>query len=156
MTPPVSEHVPIARLLAVAYRQLVDGLHERLAARGWDDVRPSYGFVLLALRDGEATVTDLAGLLGVSKQATSKLLDQMVEGRYVTRAAPASDARQRTVVLAPRGRELLTAVEEIYVELEGAWADHVGTRAVDRLHTTLTEVVLAANQGTFPAVRPTG
>ena len=150
----MNEQVPLARLLVVAYRQLVDGLHQRLAERGWDDVRPSYGFVLLALRDGEAKVTDLATLLGVSKQATSKLLDQMVASRYVTRAAPASDARQRTVALAPRGHELLAAVEEIYTELEAEWANVVGTSAVDALHGTLTQVVLAANAGAFPEVRP--
>jgi DNA-binding MarR family transcriptional regulator len=155
MSDPVDE-VPIARLLAVAYRQLIDGLHRRLAERGWDDVRPAYGFVLLALRDADAKVTDLAALLGVSKQATSKLIGQMVEGRYVTRVAPASDARQRTIALAPRGRELLAAVEGIYGELEGEWANLVGTQAVARLHKTLTEVVLATHGGAFPTVRPTG
>ena len=44
--------VPMARLLAMAYRQLIDGLHERLPAVGFTDVRPSYGFVLLAVRIG--------------------------------------------------------------------------------------------------------
>ena len=96
--------IPLARLLAVGYAQLIEGLHERLAAAGWDDVRPTYGFVLLSLRDRESSVSDLAALLGVSKQATSKLLDQMAAGEYVTRATSTDDARQRTVALAPRGR----------------------------------------------------
>ena len=38
---------PLARLFAIAYRQLIDGLHDRLQARGWTDVRPAFGFVLL-------------------------------------------------------------------------------------------------------------
>ena len=38
---------PLARLFAIAYRLLIDGLHERLRARGWTDVRPAFGFVLL-------------------------------------------------------------------------------------------------------------
>jgi hypothetical protein len=42
---------PLARLFAIAYRLLIDSLHERLQARGWTDVRPAYGFVLLAARD---------------------------------------------------------------------------------------------------------
>ncbi|MEO6511138.1 MAG: MarR family transcriptional regulator [Nocardioides sp.] len=146
--------VPIARLLAVAYRQLIDGLHRRLAEEGWDDVRPSYGFVLLTLRDREASVSDLAGLMGVSKQATSKLLDQMAAGEYVTREVSTSDARLRTVALAPRGHELLAVVEGIYAELESAWASAVGAKEVERLRGTLTQVVLASNAGTFPEVRP--
>ena len=146
--------VPLARLLAVAYRQLIDGLHLRLRELGWDDVRPSYGFVLLTLRDGEASVSDLAALLGVSKQATSKLLDQMADGRYVTREPSTTDARQVRVTLAPRGHELLGVVERIYAELESEWASVVGGREVERLRRSLTQVVLSANAGSFPEVRP--
>jgi DNA-binding MarR family transcriptional regulator len=146
--------IPLARLLAVGYAQLVDGLHERLADLGWTDVRPSYGFVLLSLRDRESSVSDLAGLLGVSKQATSKLLDRMAAGEYVTRATSTEDARQRMVALAPRGRELLAVVEAIYAELESEWAQVVGAKEVERLRDTLTRVVLATNEGRFPPVRP--
>jgi DNA-binding MarR family transcriptional regulator len=65
-----------------------------------------------------------------------------------------ADARQLTVALAPRGRRLLTAVEKIYAELESEWVEVAGGREVDRLRTTLTKVVLAANEGRFPPVRP--
>ena len=52
MTPdPASGGPPLARLFAIAYRLLIDGLHDRLQAQGWTDVRPAYGFVLLAARD---------------------------------------------------------------------------------------------------------
>lgn len=152
MTQPVT--IPLARLLAVGYAQLVEGLHERLAAAGWDDVRPAYGFVLLSLRERESSVSELARLLGVSKQATSKLLDQMASGEYVTRVTSTADARQRTVALAPRGRRLLAVVEGIYAELEAEWAQVVGGKAVERLRGTLTQVVLATNEGRFPPVRP--
>jgi DNA-binding MarR family transcriptional regulator len=146
--------VPLARLLAVAYRQLIDGLHHRLRELGWDDVRPSYGFVLLTLRDRQASVSDLAALMGVSKQATSKLLDQMGEGAYVTRQVSTADARQLMVALAPRGRDLLGVVERIYAELESEWASVVGAKEVERLRQSLTQVVLASNAGSFPEVRP--
>src|SRR5881227_2684131 len=95
--------VPMARLLAIAYRQLIDGLHSRLPAAGFDDVRPSYGFVLLAVRDRPTTIVDLAGLLGVTKQAASKLVGAMDAAGYVQRTADASDARAKNIALAPRG-----------------------------------------------------
>jgi DNA-binding MarR family transcriptional regulator len=146
--------VPLARLLLLGYRQLMDGLHERLRERGWTDVRESYGFVLLATRGAPTTTTDLATLLGVSKQATSKLLDAMEASGYVERSPDPDDARQKVVALAPKGHELLGVVEEIYAELEGEWAHAVGAKAVRQVRTTLTGVVLAANEGTLPAVRP--
>jgi hypothetical protein len=39
----------------MAYRQLIDALHDRLAAAGHDDVRPAFGYMLLALREQPTT-----------------------------------------------------------------------------------------------------
>ena len=47
--------IPLARLFAMAYYHFVDALHTRLAELGWDDVRPAYGFVLLAARHASLT-----------------------------------------------------------------------------------------------------
>ena len=58
---------PLARLFAIGYRQLIDGLHDRLQARGWTDVRPAFGFALLAARDRPTSATELAELIGVAQ-----------------------------------------------------------------------------------------
>jgi DNA-binding MarR family transcriptional regulator len=147
--------VPMARLLAMAYRQLIDGLHTRLRDAGWTDVRPTYGFVLLATRDQATTTTELAALLGVSKQAVSKLIDSMEEGGYVRRSPGVEDARMRHVELVDRGHRLLAAVEQIYGELEAEWAEVIGERAVAQTRRNLTRVVLAAHDGVMPTIRPT-
>jgi DNA-binding MarR family transcriptional regulator len=141
--------------MAMAFGQLVDGLHERLAKRGWDDVRPSYGFVLLALRHGPSTATELGKLLGVTKQAASHTLDAMVDSGYLSRTVHPADTRQRIIRLAPRGRRLLRVVEQIYAELEAEWSAVVGGRAVEQMRRNLTSLVLHANEGVFPVIRPT-
>lgn len=146
--------VPMARLLAMGLRLLVDGLHERLSARGWDDVRPSYGFVLLAVRDASTTTGRLAELLGVTKQATSKLLDAMEASGYVRRLPDARDARSKIVELDTRGHELLADVERIYADLDAEWAAAIGLTALEQTRSRLTRVVLSAHDGVFPAVRP--
>lgn len=146
--------VPLARLLAMSYRLLTDELHARLREQGWDDVRPSYGFVLLAVRRESTTTTDLAALLGTSKQATSKLLDAMEASGYVVRTADDDDGRVKVVQLAPRGHELLQAVERVYEELEHGWADVIGDAGLGQIRTRLTKVVLAAHGGALPRIRP--
>ena len=145
---------PLARLFALAYRLLIDGLHERLAERSWAGVRPAFGFVLLQLAPGPATLKDLTAALGTSKQAVSQLVDDMVATGYATRATHPGDARARTVALTPRGRELLSAVEDIYGELEAGWAEVLGDGAVDRLRADLDTVLRSAHGGTLPAIRP--
>ena len=153
-TPFDSENQPLARLFAIGYRALVDGMHERLLDRGWSDVRPTYGFVLLATRSAGTQVVDLAALLGVTKQAASKLVDAMDIAGYVARQNHPSDGRAKTVVLTARGHQLLAAVEAIYLELESEWAALIGARRLDTLRRDLTAVLRAAHGGALPAVRP--
>jgi DNA-binding MarR family transcriptional regulator len=148
--------VPLARLFAMAYRLLVTGLHERLVARGWTDVRPAYGFVLLALRSGPAPLRDLPGALGTSKQAASKLVEGMVADGYVERAPDPEDSRGKRVALTLRGRALLAAVEDIYRELERGWADVLGEQRLAGLRHDLAAALRAAHGGSLPAVRTVG
>jgi DNA-binding MarR family transcriptional regulator len=145
----------LARLLAMAYRQLVDDLHRRLAARGWSEVRPAFGFLLLALRGGPVSLRELVTTLGTSKQAVSKLADAMVAAGLVERAADPRDARAKDLRLTARGRALLVDVEEIYGELEAGWAATLGADAVESLRRDLETVVRAAHDGALPPVRPT-
>lgn len=146
--------VPLARLLAMAYRHLVVALHERLAARGWPDVRPQYGYVLLACREGPTTSGELAELLGVSKQAASKLADAMVEHGLLRRRTSAEDSRVKPLALTARGRRLLVQVEAIYLELEQEWADVLGRVRVEQVRGGLVEVLTTAYGGELPPVRP--
>ncbi len=157
MTDPAtgSRTVPLARLFAVGYRALIDGLHERLAERGWPDIRVNYGFVLLAARDGGdggLRGADVAALLGVSKQAASKLVDGMQNAGYVARAPDPDDDRAKRVVLTDRGRRLLDAVEEIYADLESGWAEMIGRSAVESLRADLTTVLERTHGGRLPAI----
>lgn len=145
---------PLARLLVMASRLLVDGLHTQLREQGWDDVRIPYGFVLLAVRDRATTTTELAALLGCSKQATSKLLDSMETAGYVSRTADARDGRIKVVELAPKGRGLLRVVEQIYTDLEADWATTIGANGVEQMRRHLTKVILTAHGGQFPQIRP--
>jgi DNA-binding MarR family transcriptional regulator len=144
---------PLARLLAIGYRSMIDGLHERLREHGWDDVRPAFGFVLLAARDAPTSVRDIAALMGTTKQAASKLVDAMEEAGYVRRGVDRADGRQRPVTLTARGARLLGHVEDIYSGLEADWAKVIGERNVERLRRDLTKV-LSGPDGQLPAVRP--
>jgi DNA-binding MarR family transcriptional regulator len=138
----------------MAYRDLVDGLHDRLAALGWRDVRPSFGFVLLAARDEPVTITQVAALMGTSKQAASKLTGAIVDAGYLEAAPTRADSRERPVRLSRRGARLLRDVEAVYAELEAEWADILGSAGLTRLRRDLTKAVAASHGGRLPAVRP--
>jgi DNA-binding MarR family transcriptional regulator len=148
------EPIPLARLLAMSFRTMIDELHLRLADRGWSDVRPAYGFVLLALREGPTSAKDVAALMGTTKQAASQLVDAMEAAGLLTRVASSRDGRVRELVIAGGGRELLVAVEEVYAEIEAAWAAQAGARDLEATRRALQRVVRSANDDRLPAVRP--
>lgn len=144
--------MPLARLSAMVFRTLIDDLHERLAQRGFRDLSSSYGFVLLEARSRSLGVTDVARLMGISKQAASKLVSAMQRDGFLL-AAAADDQRARQVELSARGKRLLENVEEIYGELEAEWAAVIGRARVEAIRKDLT-AVLIARHGALPSVRP--
>jgi DNA-binding MarR family transcriptional regulator len=129
---------------------------ERLRERGWTDVRPAFGFVLLALRAGPASLRDLPAVLGTSKQAVSKLVSAMGEAGHVELAADPADARAKQVQLSDRGRALLAEVERIWAELEQDWAATLGADRLTGLCADLETLVPAAHGGALPEVRTVG
>ncbi len=149
--------VPLARLMAMAFRHLIDELHTRLAKQGYTDVRPAYGYVLLAARSTPTTTgADVAELLGMTKQAASKLIDSMEQGGYVKRRPRGDDARAKEIALTARGHKFLTTVEAIYRELEADWAGVIGKQRLEALRRDLRLVLETAHGGFLPPVRPAG
>jgi DNA-binding MarR family transcriptional regulator len=140
--------------MAMGLRSLVDSLHERLERRGIE-VKPVFAFVLLASRERPLTGNDVASLLGISKQAASKLADTMEEEHYLTRKPHPQDARAKLLHIAPKGRRVLEAAESVYAELESEWAKVIGKARLEALRADLSEVLRAAHGGELPPIRPT-
>src|SRR3954451_18052664 len=80
----------LAILLVAANRCLNDRLVDAVRAAAARDMRPAFGFVIRAVTAEEPTVGRLAEPLGVSRQAASKISDEMVRrGSLLRPAAPA-------------------------------------------------------------------
>ncbi|WP_307619804.1 MarR family winged helix-turn-helix transcriptional regulator [Streptomyces sp. V3I7] len=84
-----------------------------------------------------ATVTELAGHLGVTKQAASQLVDEIVRKGYAERRPHPEDARARLVVLTERGWACTRAAEEAAAEVVGAWGVILGEDSVRVLRECL-------------------
>ncbi|AGS68631.1 MarR family transcriptional regulator [Streptomyces collinus] len=125
-----------AALLAVA-GDLTQRINDGVVARGFTDVRPAHGFAFARLAPDGATVTDLAVHLGVTKQAASQLVDEIVRKGYAERRPHPADARARLVVLTGRGRECTRAAEAAAAEVVGGWAELLGEGEVSVLRERL-------------------
>ncbi|MEU5523100.1 MarR family transcriptional regulator [Streptomyces sp. NPDC047860] len=128
-----------AALLAVA-GELTRRIHDGVVARGFEGMRPVHGFAFTRLAPDGATVTDLAVHLGVTKQAASQLVDELVRKGYAERRPHPQDARARLVVLTESGWACTRAAEQAAAEAVRTWGAAVGEAELRALAETLLRI----------------
>jgi DNA-binding MarR family transcriptional regulator len=134
-----SEALALAATLLAAAGDLTQRINDGVVARGFE-ARPAWGFAFARLAPDGATVTELAGHLGVTKQAASQLVDEIVRKGYAERRPHPADARARLVVLTERGWACTRAAEEAAAEAVRAWADVLGEGEVRALRERLGRI----------------
>lgn len=97
-----SEALALSAALLAAAGDLTHRINDGVVARGFE-ARPAWGFAFARLAPDGATVTEIAAHLGVTKQAASQLVDEIVRKGYAERRPHPADARARLVVLTERG-----------------------------------------------------
>ncbi|MFD4569315.1 MarR family winged helix-turn-helix transcriptional regulator [Streptomyces sp. NPDC058467] len=128
-----------AALLAVA-GELTQRIHEGVVARGFEGLRPAHGFAFTRLAPDGATVTDLAVHLGVTKQAASQLVEELVRKGYVERRPHPDDARARLIVLTGLGWACTRAAEESAADAVRAWGELLGESELRALRDQLVRI----------------
>jgi DNA-binding MarR family transcriptional regulator len=113
-------------LVMLAARAVTDALGARLSAAGFPGLRPVFGYTFRALRGGELSPIELAGRLGMTKQAMAKVLDEMEGRRLVERYTSPTDGRRRLVRLTAHGRAASDAALRVSADLETELAAAVG------------------------------
>jgi DNA-binding MarR family transcriptional regulator len=141
----------LAIIVVAANRCLNDRLIAAVRETGARDARPAFGFVIRAVDAEEPTVTRLAELLGVSRQAASKLADEMVQRGYLLRAADPDDRRRTRLRLSAKGRRVRERAAAESATIEAELRAAVGDRAVDGLRRSLLAFV--EGEGALDEVR---
>ena len=129
-------------LLAKASQRWNELLVARFTARGYPDVRPSYGSVLMPLfeRDG-LRLGEIAVRARLSKQSMTALVRRCEEDGLVRRRRDPADGRAFRVELTPPGREFGAVVDEILGELDALVLSALGRRQHDALSRALKGVM---------------
>jgi DNA-binding MarR family transcriptional regulator len=125
-------------LVLGAASALVDAIHAGVVARGFTDLRPAHGFAFARLAGAGGTVGDLADHLGITKQAASQMVEELVTKGYVERRPHPDDARARLIVLTARGWACTHAADEAAAATLRPWAAQIGPDRVRALHADLT------------------
>ncbi|MGG3888021.1 MarR family winged helix-turn-helix transcriptional regulator [Metabacillus fastidiosus] len=151
----VFSELDLTSLLSLSFSTLINELHDRLSELGFEDIRPTHGFMFKCLIPNGATGIELAERLGITKQAVSKMVEYLEESGYVTRQAHPTDKRGKMIVLTEQGWSVVKAKEEILTEIEQRWIENIGVERMQMLKKDLKKIVYGANTDKLSSkVRP--
>ena len=131
----------LAILITAANRCVSDRLVAAVSTAGGEAMRPSFGFVLRAVAAEQPPVSRLAELLGVSKQAASRLADDMVSLGYLERMEDPGDRRRTRLRLSARGERIRSRALEESRELEAELRRRFGDTQVRHLRELLIDFI---------------
>jgi DNA-binding MarR family transcriptional regulator len=129
-------------LLAKASQRFNELLAERFASRGYSDVRPSYGSVLVPLFEQDGLrLGELAARSRLSKQSMTGLVKLCEQDGLVVRERDAEDGRAFRVRLSERGLQFRDVAEGVLGEIDEELTRSLGKRNHDALRRALKGMI---------------
>jgi DNA-binding MarR family transcriptional regulator len=124
-------------LLRDARSAIEDAVRAELADNGFGDVTPAQSALLRNLGDDGSRPSELAAHANVTRQAITKLVDELEQLDLVRRDPDPDDGRGVIVRYTDRGRAGLALARKRMLALERAWAAQVGADRWAEVRSTL-------------------
>jgi DNA-binding MarR family transcriptional regulator len=99
-------------------------------------MRDSHGYVIQHLIEDDRTITELAARMGVSQQAASKAIAELLK-RNIVESLPHDDGRARTIRLSKRGWEAVRLARRMRRSIDAKLQRAVGKTEYARAHAVL-------------------
>jgi DNA-binding MarR family transcriptional regulator len=128
-------------------RSFVDMLQQELSQRGFNDLTNAHMNLMPFLDSDGTRTTQLAQRMGTSKQAVTKLVDDLEAKGYMSRASDPSDGRAKIVVFTGKGLRLLEAGERAKIAIEQRCLSGHSQRERRLLVDALKKIVLELETG---------
>jgi DNA-binding MarR family transcriptional regulator len=129
-------------LLAKASQRFNELLMAGLTKKGYPEVRPSYGSVLVPLfAEGDLRLGEIADRARMSKQAITGLVARCEKDGLIARVRDPGDGRAFRISLTARGRRLRRAAEATLAEIDDEIVAILGARKRDALIEALKGVM---------------
>lgn len=90
---------------------------EGIAAAGFKGIRESHGYLIQHLIESERSITELAKRMGVTQQAASKGVAELI-GLGILEAAPSRDRRAKRIRLSQRGWDCVRLGRRVRAQID--------------------------------------
>jgi DNA-binding MarR family transcriptional regulator len=133
-------HVPMIRLLTLAFTDMQEELYRRFADAGFGDIRPGHGCVFGNIDPEGSRLTDMAERARMTKQSVGEVTTDLERRGYLERLPDATDGRVKIIRLTDRGREAQRVGRRLIDEIERDWAERHGEAHIAVLRETLEAI----------------
>jgi DNA-binding MarR family transcriptional regulator len=134
-------------LLFFAYRDFTRVPDRILADYGFG--RAHHRVIYFVGRHPGITVSELLGILQITKQSLSRVLSQLVRDGFISQSPGAEDRRQRRLELTERGRALERELSENQRRLIARAYREAGAEAVEGFRRVMLGMIDEADRGRF-------
>lgn len=135
-------------LLFYAYRDFTAEPDAMLARIGLG--RAHHRVVYFVGRYPEITVTELLGILQITKQSLSRVLSDLVDQEYIAQRPGTRDRRQRLLTLTDKGLELERTLSDAQRARIAQAYRAAGAAAVEGFRTVMLGIIDAEDRAKFP------
>jgi DNA-binding MarR family transcriptional regulator len=127
--------------LAKASQRWNELLAQRFAERGFAEVRPAFGSVLLPLFEEDGLrMGEIAARARLSKQTMTTLVRRVEAAGLVRRVEDTDDARAARIELTDRAHRFAPVAAEIVADLERRFRRRLGIQGLAQLRAALRDI----------------
>jgi DNA-binding MarR family transcriptional regulator len=129
-------------LLAKASQRWNELLYGRFIARGYPEVRPAYGSILIPLLEEDGLrMGELGRRAGLAKQTMTTMVRLLEREKLVRREPDPIDGRASLVCLTRRARQFRPVAEDVLGELDELVRSHLNEGQRTALERALKEMI---------------
>jgi DNA-binding MarR family transcriptional regulator len=139
--------------LAALTGRLLEIVRQVLMSEDRDGLRNTHFRLLSCVPPAGATITELAGVLVMTKQAVGQFVTQLQASGHLEVTTDERDRRRRVVVRTDRGDRIVAEVEATIAALEQHWSDLVGPDRYRVFREVLADMALG-HPGTGEGLPP--
>jgi DNA-binding MarR family transcriptional regulator len=132
---------PLLLLLVLADRHLASALQEHLVAAGFVDHRLVHHTVMAHVTFEGTRLTELAERAGVTKQAMSELVRDLIDLGYLRTKADPTDGRAKLITFTKKGERAVTAAMKAFKEIDRSLAKNITAAKLADLRSSLLKVL---------------
>jgi len=142
----------IARLIYITYRYFNEWTQKQWTLDGWKEMRPEHWRLISIISIEAVSNNELAKRARVSKQAMSKMVNDLVAFGYVDVEPDPADSRAKIISISKKGVDFLEYLGPCGQGLEEKFHAIIGTKKTEQLITImaeLTEGILTEEKGSW-------